>query len=95
MAKNQQSDSSQVPHVVSGKIADAAGKAVQGLKVRAYERRLRAERELGPAVTDADGHHRIEYHIAEPSRTSSKESGSIFFLTRLSWLASMALCDDQ
>jgi hypothetical protein len=69
MAKNQQSSSSQVPHVVSGKITDAGGKAVQGLNVRAYERRLRAERELGRAITDADGHYRIEYHIAEPPRT--------------------------
>jgi hypothetical protein len=68
MVKNQQSTSNQAPLVLSGKIADAAGMAVQGFGVRAYERRLRAERELGRGITDGDGQYRIEYQVPERAR---------------------------
>ncbi|MGZ8842403.1 MAG: neuraminidase-like domain-containing protein, partial [Pyrinomonadaceae bacterium] len=59
--------------IVRGTVLDANGRLVAGATVRAFDRDLRSEEELGQTVTNAQGHYQINYSAAQFRRN---EKGS-------------------
>ena len=62
---------------VTGRVLDADGRPVAAVTVRAYDRDLRGEQQLGSAETDADGYYLIEYPD-EASAKAELETADVF-----------------
>src|SRR5215510_3171459 len=56
---------------ILGNVTDGNGRPLTGLMVRAFDRDLRSEQQLGASVTDAQGHYRIDY--LAPSFTGAEK----------------------
>ncbi len=59
-------------HLVRGQVRYEDGLPIAGLKVQAFDRRLRQELTLGETTTDADGRYAIYYSVQELRRTGRR-----------------------
>jgi hypothetical protein len=66
---------------VTGSVSWRDGRPAASLTVRAFDKDMRSEEELGTTVTDKDGHYRITY---SPSQFRRAEKGSADLVVRVS-----------
>lgn len=65
------------PHRVHGRVMRPDGAPVAGITVRAFDRDVRGEKQLGEAVTGDDGRYAIEYRADRLSRAGKKQADLI------------------